>query len=288
MTRSVNSAFFTKMQSDGLGMALLIDLEVGSSTAFHWTSANNELTYTLSSAPTVYKPFPGQTLNGLRQQSDLSVSVIDFVVANTGGLLDDLLDTKDLDFAVLKIGRVHTDTPDLGRMEIFQGNLGDYSYDRNAISGSVRNNWGSRNDRFPYYNYQDKCIWRFGGAGCGFDASSVTISYVAADIIVGSTSQIGIRFVNGTITNSFANGYFDFGRLTVTDGPNSGHVRTIRSHSGDLFFLSHDLPVNSFSTFGFDVFPGCRKRMIADCTSKYDNAANFVGFPWIPIQEDAF
>ena len=286
--RTTNSGFFTLMQADAVNMALLIDLEVGSSVAFHWTSANNELTYTLSSAPTVYKPFPGQTLNGLRQTSDLTVSVIDFIVANTGDLFGDLMDTKDLDYATLKIGRVHTSTPDLHRMNVFQGQIGDYSYDRNAISGSVRNQWGSRGDRFPYYNYQDKCVWRFGGRGCGFDTTSVTISYVTADIIVGSTDQIGIRFVNGTITNSFANDHLTFGRLTVTDGPNSGHIRTIRAHSGDQILLSHNLPVNSFSTFGFDVFPGCRKRKDADCTSKYDNAANFMGFPWIPIQEDAF
>ncbi len=287
MARDISSAFFTRMQQDGLDLVLVIDLET-KGLDFHWTSANDEVFYTLSGALTKYAPFPGQTLDGLRQTNDLSVSVIDFIVANTGDLFAELMETKDLDFADIKIGRVFASTPDLGRMYTFQGKIGDYSYDRNMISGQARNRWNSANVRWPYYNYQDNCPWRFGSVPCGFDTSSITESFTVTDIVVGSTTQIAIRFVNGTITNTFSNGRFDFGRLTVTDGPNSGHIRTIRSHSGDLFLLSHDLPVNSFSTFGIDIFPGCRKRRIPDCHSLYNNAESFLGFPHIPIQEDAF
>lgn len=282
-----NSAFFTRMQQDGLNMAVLIDLET-KGPSYHWTGADNEMFYTLSGALTQYDPFPGQTLNGLRKSADLKVSVIDFVVANTGTLFAELIDTQDLEFATLKIGRVFTDTPDLGRMEEFVGRIGDYSYDRNAIAGSVRNKWGGAAGRWPYYNYQDNCAWRFGSTGCGFDTSSVTLSFTAADVSVASTTTINILMVTSTITQSFDNRRFNFGRLTVTDGPNSGHIRTIRAHSGDLFELSHALPVNDFSTFGFDVFPGCRKREIADCLSLYNNAENFFAFKRIPIQEDAF
>lgn len=287
MTRSVSSVFFDRMQEDSFGMAMLIDLETRAKD-FHWTTANDELFFTLSGALTKYDPFPGQTMDGLRQTSDMSISAVDFIIANTGDLFPELLDTKDLDFATVKLGRVFTDTPDLGRMDVYEGRLAEYVYDRNAISGQARNRWNSASMRWPYYNYQDKCVWRFGGFGCGFDTSSITISFTAADIIVGSTTTIAIRFVDTTIIGSFANNRFDFGRITITDGQNSGHIRTIRSHSGDLFLLSHPLPVNSFSTFGFDVFPGCRKTKDADCTSLYDNAENFMGFPWIPIQEDGF
>jgi hypothetical protein len=36
------------------------------------------------------------------------------------------------------------------------------------------------------------------------------------------------------------------------------------------------------------IYPGCRKRLTEDCKSTYNNAENFMGFPWIPIQEQAF
>lgn len=285
--KSVSSAFYAKMQGDGIQMAALIDLETSGGN-YHWTTANGEIFYTLSGTNTKYSPFPGQTLNGGNSKLDLSVSAIEFVAANTGSLLANLLDTAELDFATIKVGRVFVDTPDLGRMDIFQGRIGDYSYDRNTVGGSARNRWNSANVNWPYYNYQDRCAWRFGGTGCGYDTSSVTQTFSAGNIVTGSTTTLAIRFVNSTISASYANGRFDFGRLTVTNGPNSGNIRTIRSHSGDLFQLSHELPVNSFSTFGFTIYPGCKKRKTEDCTSLYNNAANFLGFPWIPIQEDAF
>ena len=287
MSRSISSAFFAKLQETGMGIATIIDLETRGKS-FHWVAANDEVFFTLSGALTKYDPFPGQTLSGVKEGTDMSVSVIDFMVANTGDLFAELMETKDLDFAVLKVGRVFTSTPDLGRMEIFQGRLGDYTYDRNAITGQARNKWNSAQVQWPYYNYQDKCIWRFGDTGCGFDTSSITENFTAADIVVGSTTTLAIRMTDGTLTNTFADGRFDFGRITITDGLNSGHVRTIRSHSGDLFSLSHALPVNSFTVFGFSIFPGCRKRKTEDCTTLYSNAENFVGFPWIPIQEDGF
>lgn len=282
-----NTAFYDRMQEDGLRMALLIDLETNG-PSFRWTSANDPITYTLSGNVTKYEPFPGQTLDGLRRSNDMQVSVIDFIVANTGTLLQDLISGYDLDLATVKIGRVFIDTPDLGRMDLFEGRMADHTYDRNAIAGQVRNRWNSANVSWPYYNYQDKCAWRFGGTGCGFDTSSITLTFSSGNLVTASCDQLNITLVSTTLAQSYSNGRFDFGRITITDGPNSGHIRTIRSHSGDLLQLSHKLPVNSFSTFDFSIFPGCRKRRIEDCRSLYNNDENFLAWPWIPIQEDGF
>lgn len=287
MVRSVNSAFFTKMQNDGERMSLLIDLETTGGN-YHWTSDNKEIFYTLSGASTKYEPFPGQTLDGLRQSNDLGVSVVDFILANSGGVIGNLLTNNDLDYATLKVGRVFTDTPDLDRMEIFQGQLGDYSFNRNGISGQARDRFASSRTRFPYYNYQDKCTWRFGDTGCGYNTTSVTLVYSVGDVDVASCTTLNILMNSGTLSASYSNGYFDFGRLTVTNGANSGQLRTIRTHTGDLLGLSHRLPVNSFGFFNISIYPGCSKRRIADCRSKYNNEENFNGFPWIPQQEDAF
>jgi len=287
MTRSVSSAFYTKMQEDGFKMSVLIDLETRGFD-YHWTDANNDVFFTLSGTLTKYEPFPGQTVDGLRQTNDLAVSVVDFVVANTGDLFGELLANNDMDYATLKIGRVFVDTPDLGRMDIWEGKIGDYVYDRQAISGQARNRFGSSRTKWPYYNYQDRCIWRFGSAGCGFDTSSVTQVWSVGDININSSTTLNILMNSGTISASYADGRFKFGRLTVISGVNSGHVRTIRSHTGDLLSLSHRLPVNSLAFLNIEVFPGCQKRRVADCRSVYNNESNFNGFPWIPIQEEGF
>lgn len=282
-----NSAFFDRLQEDGVQMCEVIDLET-KGPAFHWCTANQPLTQTLSGTPTTYFPFPGKTIGGVRESTELSISVIDFIMANTGQIFADLITTNDMDAAAIKVGRIFPDTPDLGRMEVYHGKLGDFTYDRNQVSGQARSQYGSGNTRWPYYNYQDACIWRFGGTGCGFDTSTVTLALDATSIDTGSSTTINFLAASGTLTLSFSNGHWDFGRLTVTGGVNSGHVRTIRAHTGDLLFLSHPLPINSFAAMTVDIWPGCRKRRVTDCVSKYNNAANFVGFEWIPIQEDAF
>lgn len=282
-----NTAFFTRLQADNVNMVEIIDLEAAGPN-FHWVSAPDPLTYTLSGTLTEYLPFPGQTITGVKESSDLAVSVIDFVVANTGDLVNDLLKSNGFDMATIKVGRVFPDTPDLGRMEIYHGQLADFSYNRMQISGQARNQYGSANNRWPYYNYQDTCIWRFGSEGCGFDTTSVTLNLATTSIDTASSTTINILLSSGTLTGSFPDGRFDFGRFTVTDGVNSGNARTIRQHTGDLIKLSHPLPVNSFANMAASIFPGCRKRRVIDCISTYDNGENYVGFEWIPIQEDAF
>ena len=199
-----------------------------------------------------------------------------------------MLESDDISHATIFIERVFADTPDLGRMPYFEGDIGNYSYNRNTIQAQARNKWGGLAQQFPYYTMKDTCTWRFGGPGCGFDTSSITLNVPVDSIEVSSCTTINILLGSGTLQGSYSDDRFSFGRLTVTDGVNSGFDRSIRSHTGDLLRLSHPLPVNSFSFMAFDIYPGCRKRLLEDCHSLYDNSSAFLGWPWIPIQEDIF
>lgn len=287
MPRSISSAYFDKLQEDGQFQADLIDLETQGPT-FHWTTANQPLLYTLSGDLTEYAPFPGTGLENMKEDMSLGVNMIAFAMANTGQLLSDLLTANDMSMATIKIGRVFTDTPDLGRMDIYKGRIGNLSYDRDTVAAQGRSQFAQANNRFPYYNYQDKCVWRFGSSGCGVDTTSFTLAMATTSWDISSSTTLNLLAASGTLTLSYSNGRFDFGRMTVTDGVNSGQVRTIRLHSGELIELSHPLPIDNLTAFAADIYPGCRKRRVQDCHSLYDNAAGFVGFEWIPIQEDAF
>jgi uncharacterized phage protein (TIGR02218 family) len=281
------SAFYEKMQLDGQQLIELVDL-VTQNNAYHWTTFDVPITATWSTVPTEYTPLPGDVTRGLTEDSDLSVGIIGFILANTGQLLEDLLVSDDIAHASIDIDRVFADTPDLGRMSYFSGRMGNYQYDRHTIRGEARNKWGGLAQQFPFYTYKDTCTWRFGGPGCGFDTTSVTFSVPVGSVDVSSSTTLNLLLGSGTLQQSFSNGYLDYGRVTVTDGVNSGFIRTIRSHTGDLLRLSHPLTVNSLSDIAFDVFPGCRKRLLEDCHSKFNNSSAFLGWPWIPIQEDIF
>lgn len=286
-TLAPNTAFYQRLQLDTLDIVEVIDLDLpGSGGSFHFTTANEQITYTLSGAPTKYLPFAGGTPTGVQQDNSLGVSVIDFVMQNSLVAVSQMVDNNDFALARLKIGRVFASTPNLGRMEIYNGQVGDWSYDRIQLKGQGRNLWKSLNVQWPYYLYQDTCAWRFGSKGCGVNANSY--STVINTISVNSSTTIDLFFPAGTLTNSFANGRFDFGRLIVTGGVNSGSQRTIRTHSGDYLGLSYDLASADVTSISFVIQPGCRKKIVDDCKSIYNNEKNFNGYWGIPVQEDAY
>jgi hypothetical protein len=279
------SLFYQKLQTDGVLICELIDLYMPNGAGLHFTTANNPITYTLSGADTNYRPFPG-TGGGAQEDTQLGVSVVDFVMANVDSGVSQQLVSNDFALANLKIGRVFTDTPNLGRMEMYNGKVGDFSYDRHEINGQARNYWKSLSVQWPYYTYRDTCGWRFGSTGCGKHTSSLTVAINS--INVGSSDTRNILVASGYITQSFANGRFEYGRCTITGGVNSGFVRQIVGQSGDLISLSSDLPYKDLTGMKLSIFPGCKKRLIEDCTSLYDNSKNFFGWPWMPKAEDAF
>lgn len=284
--RGVSSAFWLKLQADANLLTEVVELELPGGASYHWTTTNAPFTYTLSGAPTVYTPFPGSVPAGIEESADMGVSIIDFLMVNTFNDVQQLLDSDDFKNAAVKIGRVFTDTPDLGRMEVYQGQMGDFVHDRLTIKGQVRNQWKSLGIRWPYYSHQDRCNWRFGSRGCGFNTASVTVAINS--IVVGSSTTLALLLPSPYLTQSYSNGRFDFGKLVVTFGTNSGQQRTIRSHSGNLLGLAHPLPSSDLTGMQLSIHPGCRKNMIADCKSLYNNDKNFFGFPWIPVQEQGW
>jgi uncharacterized phage protein (TIGR02218 family) len=276
------SAFFERLQLDN-DIVELIELDFPGGTTRKWVTSNQPMWYTLSGANTEYSPFLGGTRNGIEESADLGVSIIDFFMANTGSDIQGLLESEDFTLAGIKIGRVFASTPNLGRMQIYEGQVGDFVHNRTRINGQARNVWKSANINWPYGTYREKCVWRFGSSACGKNTSSLTIAPTG----VVSFDGLTLVFSPGTLTNSYANGRFNFGRTTFTGGTNSGHLRVIRQHTGDMIAFSHPLASNVQAGLAVSIYPGCRKDLIADCRSLYDNDANFLGWPWILVQEDA-
>jgi hypothetical protein len=213
----------------------------------------------------------------LKLSNNLQVAAVNFVLQNSGASIQNLIE-NDFATGLLKVGRVFASTPDLGRMEVYNGQVGDFSYNRTQITGQARNIWKSLSIQWPYYTYRDTCVWRFGSAGCGFNTSSITLAVNSVN--VGSSDTTDILLPTGTLS-LYTAGRFDFGRCTVTAGVNSGMVRTIRVQTGDLITLGQPLASSDLTGIKLSIFPGCRKRLIDDCKSLYNNDKNFMGWPWI-------
>jgi len=64
-----------------------------------------------------------------------------------------------------------------------------------------------------------------------------------------------------------------------------GERRTIVSHVGSVITINFKM-IELVSTDTVDAYPGCDGR-IETCRDKYDNIANFLGFPFIPDENPA-
>lgn len=284
MVLPISSGYWEMLQTDDPQIAVAIDLFTPAGD-FHWTTQNDDTSFDNSSGAAVtYTPFPGVPLGGNRRGTDITVAAMDFIIANSGGVFDALILGKELHRSSIVLRRYFTNTPGLGAVEFMRGSLGDFTWDRDMLQGQVRDPIGSAKQKWPYYNYQDNCVWKFGSPACGFDTSSVTITL---SVDVASSTTLNILCVSGSLTQSYANDFFTFGKFSAIGGVNSGQVRTVRAHSGDQIDLSHAYG-GVVSSLEATIFPGCRKRRVSDCTSKYDNLHNFLGWEWIPIQEEAF
>lgn len=279
----VNSAFFERLQREDVGNLVEIIQLQGKGFDELYTTCNQEVFATLSGTLRMYRPFPGNVAGKIQSTTDLTVATLEFFAASSAAAnLLGLLHANQLDDADLIVERVFTDTPDLDRMPVYRGKVGNITFNRNGMKGQGRNIWDSYRTVWPYYTYGDGCAWRFGGAGCGFNTTSVTQVVSPAGWNPTSSSVIGL-YCNSI--GDKIDGYFDFGRITFLNGANSGQVRTIRDHAGPALRLSHRLQFAPESGTLFSIYPGCRKRRVDDCTSKYNNARNFNGYWTTPIPE---
>ena len=277
--RDVSSEFWAALQEPGVLATDFIDVAAPNST-YRWVATNQELV----NSGNTYEPFPGTNPSGIEEASDLSIAVIDFVISNSGSFFTPLAQANQLDKVDVTIRRGLINSPDLGMAVFFRGNVGEYCYNRMTVAGRARNAFDAVDIKFPPYTYMNNCAWRFGSPPCSFDTTSIT---VVGSILSVSSGNLGVTLNSGDL-DAFSDGDFNFGRFTFTDGVSSGQVRTIRIHIGEELLFSHPVPFTPSAGDLFSIFPGCRKRLVEDCISRYNNSSNFLGFPWIIKQEQAF
>lgn len=127
--------------------------------------------------------------------------------------------------------------------------------------------------------YSRRCDANFGDARCGRNAANsdyrATGTVVAAD-----ADKMTVAGLDG-----FTAGFFRYGWLRFTDGPNAGvkiDVESHRRHGGEAV-IHFWLPLAVAPATGdtFEIIAGCDKTF-ETCKVKFDNHRNFRGFPHMP------
>lgn len=125
----------------------------------------------------------------------------------------------------------------------------------------------------PTWRYQLTCNHKVFDGNCQLTAAS----YLTTTTIVLDSS--GINLVSADF-GAESDGYFIGGEVLFGD-----ESRTVVGHEGNTITLMYKMK-ELVTASSVDVYPGCDGR-VETCRDKYSNVINFLGFPFIPVENPA-
>ena len=214
-------------------------------------------------------------------QSSLNLAVDNLTV--TGALSSASLDEDDLaaglsDDAELELWRVNW-TAAAQRVLMRKGNLGQVSRGKTAFQAELRG----------LAHKLNQTVGRAYGYSCDADLGDARCTIVlAGPTFTGSgtvASVIDARRFSVTGLESYADGWFGGGKLVFSTGANAARAMEVKRHGVAATSVSIELwqAMSEAVAAGdaFTVTAGCDKQF-STCKSKFDNALNFRGFPYMP------
>lgn len=202
-----------------------------------------------------------------------------FLSAVRVGVFDGATLTFSRAYFALPAGSPSPPLEPVGVIDLFVGRVGEISP---AGRSMARFNCPSAiellNMNLPRNLYQPGCVNTLFDTACALLAGDFDVAGVVAS---GSTATQ----INATLGE--ATGYFDLGKIVFTSGANNGLARMVKTYTaGSPGSLALLYPLAAAPAPGdtFTVYPGCDKAK-STCEEKFNNLANFRGFPYVPQPE---
>jgi uncharacterized phage protein (TIGR02218 family) len=217
----------------------------------------------------------GFSPTSVETQSKLAVDNL-----NANGILDsDIIQADELaagkwDFAAVEIFLVNAKNVAQGRDILVNGRLGEVKVGSTSFQAEVRGlaNAFAQNHAL---SYQPGCRAQLGDAQCGVDLTPYTFTGT-----ITSVSEDGLTI--GDTGRAEANGFFDFGKLTMNTGPSAGLSMEIKQYTTGEMRLQLELAFGIEVGDEYTIQAGCGKRYTEDCIGRFNNGINFRGEPHLP------
>jgi uncharacterized phage protein (TIGR02218 family) len=167
-----------------------------------------------------------------------------------------------------------------GVIHLFEGRVTDVVMDMAKVELTVSSLNILLDTKIPITVYQPSCVHSLYDGKCGVNRAAFTAS---CSVLSGSTRG-SLVFSSGQ-----AEGFFTYGKITFLTGRNAGLTRTVKTHtvSGtESVLFNEQLPFTPVIGDSFTITAGCDKSR-ATCTSKFSNAANFLGWEYMPVPESS-
>jgi len=226
-----------------------------------------------------FRPDTGLTALALQQTTGLSVDNTEAL----GALCDAAIREEDIeagryDGADLRAWLVNWQDVDQ-RTVLFRGTIGELRRAGGAFEAELRGLTDALNVPLGRV-YQKACSAVLGDRDCAFDLD--TPGYVSERVAEEVEDTRVFRFAE---MGGFAEDWFRHGVIRVESGAASGLVGLIKRDrmdgTGRVIELWHPLGARVAPGDALRIEAGCNKRM-ATCQFKFNNLANFQGFPDIP------
>jgi uncharacterized phage protein (TIGR02218 family) len=223
----------------------------------------------------------GSGLSGSEATQKLGLAVDGSEIS--GALSDDSLNEDDLaagryDAAGVELWLVDWSEPDL-RVLLAKGSLGEVKREGTAFTAEVRG-LSQKLAEDSGRLFTAACSADLGDARCTVDLTEAAFH---GNGMVTAVSAVSAFTASGL--DAFDDGWFTAGLLSFTGGANAGLAMEVKVHGNTGGAVSFTLwqtmaqPIEAGDTFA--VTAGCDKRF-ATCINRFNNAANFRGFPHIP------
>ena len=280
--KNISGGLLTHLQSNQIfTLADLYTITLISGTVLRYTDFDVDLlnTFTYSASGPVFVRSQTRTTIGIEvdtldleiypKPTDL-VNGLPMLAAAAAGAFDGAN-------VVLERAYISTAPALVGTINLFSGDFADLEIARAGMKCRINSDIAQFNVQMPRNIYQANCMRALYDTGC-------TVS--RASFGAASTDTGGSSVTNIVCNSGQASGYFNGGYALWLTGSLAGLRRTIKNYAPGSFQIFLPLPSTPYYGDTMTLYPGCDKSL-SMCVSRFNNKANFRGFPYIPVPETA-
>lgn len=194
-----------------------------------------------------------------------TIGGVPFLQALRNGVLDGCEITRERAFLAA------WNAPPLGSVLLFKGRVATIdALGRTTAEITVNSDLALLDIQIPRNLYSPACVHVLYDSGCGLVKN-----------VFGANGTVGAGTTNLSIAWSGASSAYAQGTILFTSGINAGISANVKSGSPTALTLAYPLLNAPAVGDTFTAYQGCDHSM-ATCKAKFNNLANFRGFPFIP------
>lgn len=208
-----------------------------------------------------------------RYNHQLEVSMMSIQASRITDFVVDYMTANPIEILWVSIMKLFRDQDPLEASVIFIGQIKNVSFKGNAATVNCVGFENFLKMAIPTMRYQLTCNWKIFDDNC----KKVQEDYKTTTIVTLDSTKTVLTSADFALEE---NGYFNGGTVRI-----GSDTRAIASHAGSDVTIVYKMKELKDGD-SVDVYPGCDRR-IETCRDNYDNIINFMGTPFIPIDNPA-